>query len=144
MHKGNQFKMLSKALILNFLFYSYTEYQWSHSSALWDHVQTQTTGQDASFNWPLVALVVNLYQIYWKTILFMIHGRYSQKIKEAEFWPQFCTLRQETSGKNARRTTCGNLQTWVQIPALPLSRCLVWSKFHKIAEFQFSHLQNLV
>ena len=44
----------------------------------------QTTGQDASFNWPAVTLLENLCQIYWKATLFMIHGRHSQQVKKAE------------------------------------------------------------
>lgn len=48
--------------------------------------------------------------------------------KKAEFWTQLWTLRRETAGQNARRTTWGILQAWVQIPALPFSRCLVYLK----------------
>lgn len=65
----------------------------------------QTTGQDASFNWPAVTLLENLCQNYWKTTLFMIRGRHSQQVKKAEFRPQLWTLRQETAGQDARRTT---------------------------------------
>ena len=45
----------------------------------------QSTGQDASFNWPAVTLLENLCQIYWKTTLFMIRGRHSQQVKKTEF-----------------------------------------------------------